>query len=84
MTAIPAAPIHAAYPGDANASAWRKVRRAGIGNFSNNLVALNDLIAKWRELAFDNMQIRPTNAANADTKENVAGLELWSRYLANL
>jgi hypothetical protein len=47
-------------------------------------VAWNDLIAKWRELAFDNMQIRPTNAADADTKENVAGLELWSRYLANL
>jgi hypothetical protein len=83
MTAIPAVPINAANPGDANASAWRKVRRAGIGNFSNNLVAWNDLIAAWRQLAFHNMQIRPANAAGAYTKENVAGLELWPRYLAD-
>ena len=83
MLAIPAASIHAANPGDANASACRKIRRTGIGNFSNDLMSGNDFIAKWRQLAFHNMQIRSTNAAGAHTKENMAGLELWSRDLAD-
>jgi hypothetical protein len=83
MLAIPAASIHAANPGDSNASACRKIRCTGIRNLSNDLMSRNEFIAKWRQLALDNMQIRTTNSAGAHTKENLPWLELWTRYLAD-
>jgi hypothetical protein len=83
MPAVPAASIDASDPRDAHSCACRKISCAGIGNFSHDLMAGNDLVAKWRQLAFHNVQVRPTNAAGAHTKKNMARLELWSRDLAD-
>jgi hypothetical protein len=79
MPAIPAAFINAAEPRNANASPSSKIGRAGVGNFSDDLVSGNDFIAMWRQFAFHNVQVRSTDATGAYMKENMAGFKLWSR-----
>lgn len=76
MLAIPAASIHAADPGDANARACCKVGRTGVRNFSNDLVSRNDFIATWKQLTLNNVQVRSTNTTGAYAQENMAGLKL--------
>jgi hypothetical protein len=81
--AIPAVSINAAHPRHANTCACHKFGRAGVCNFSNNLVSWNYFFAVRRQLAFHNVQVSPANAARANPEQNLAALELWFKHVTN-
>ena len=69
MTAIPAITIHAAHPGNAHARADRRLRAFTSDNFADDLMPGNQLRAKRREIAFDDVQVGSADATGEDAKQ---------------
>jgi hypothetical protein len=46
--------------------------------FAHNLMARNELLSKWREISFHNVQISAANPAGDNPKQDVPGLKLWT------
>jgi hypothetical protein len=83
MLAIPTRPVSAADPGDAYASANRKLRIRSVHNFAHDLMTRNDSFTQRRQFAFDNMQIGAANTAGANAQEKMAWLGFRSLHLRN-
>jgi hypothetical protein len=82
--AIRAVPIGAAKPRDANADADWKLRHRSGCYLTHDLVTRNQRLTLWRQLAFDNVQIRPANATRPHSYQDVTRLSLRLGQLTNV
>ena len=84
MCAVPAVAVDTADPGDSNPRAEREGRGGSIDDLANDLMAGNHRCTPEREVAFNQVQIGPADAAGAHAQEHVTGRDLGARYLGDL
>ncbi len=71
MLAIPAGPVDASDPGNSDARAQGNFRRLAVDDLPYDLMTGNQLSAKGRKFAFDDMQIGSANAAGSHLQEHL-------------
>src|ERR1700722_13921647 len=74
MTAIPAGPIDASNPGNANARAFWELRRGSFYDLTHNLMARNKFFAKQRQFTLHDMQVGPADATGTHPQNYLPGL----------
>jgi hypothetical protein len=82
--AIPAIAVHASHPRDADARSERELRCGTFQYLPHDLMTRNELRFKRRELSFHDVQVRATNAASNDAKQNMSGAKLGTGNFSNL
>ena len=68
LPAIPTSSIHATHPGDAYSGTAKKIGRARVYDFPDDLVSWDHILAAKRQFAFHDVQVCSTNAARSDAK----------------
>jgi hypothetical protein len=84
MSAIPACLVGATQPRDANPHAERALDRGPIDDLADDLVARDEGITAWLELAGTNVEIGTTNGTRAYLQAQVAWRKLCGRNVLYL
>jgi hypothetical protein len=84
VAAVPAAPIHAADPGDTGPASQRQLCGRAPGYFAHDLVTGDELRPNRRQISFGNVEVSPANPARKDPQQHVASLQLRAGDLLNL
>ena len=70
VIAVPAIAVHASQPRNADTRSERELRCGAFEYLPHDLMTRNELRFKRRELSFHDVQVRATNAASNDAKQN--------------
>jgi hypothetical protein len=73
MPAIPASPVDAADPGNADAGAQGDFWRRAFDDLTYDLMTRNQGLVKLRKFAFDDMQIGSADAAGPHPQKHLPG-----------
>jgi len=84
VIAVPAIAVHASQPRNADTRSERELRCGAFEYLPHDLMTRNELRFKRRELSFHDVQVRATNAASNDAKQNMSGAKLWTGNFGNL
>src|SRR5208337_717927 len=82
--AVPASPVGAADPRDAYASSNRELSCGAFDDFSDDLVARNQLLAARSKFALDDMQIGAADTTGTHLQENMSRFRFRTWNVSNL
>ena len=73
MLTVPAGAVNPANPGNSDSSTSGKTWRTSFDDLTHNLMTGNKPFPKRWEFAFDDVQVRPADAAGAHPQQNLPG-----------
>jgi hypothetical protein len=81
---VPAIPIDAANPGDADAASQRQLCRSAVDNLADDLMTGNELRANRWQIAFRDVQVSPANPTSKNSQHHMTRLRFGTGNLLNL
>jgi hypothetical protein len=80
---VPAIPIDAANPGDADAASQRQLCRSAVHNLADDLMTGDEPWANRWQIAFRNVQVRPANSTSENSQHHITRLRFGAGNLLN-